>query len=151
MSSSERCATNAASSSSGATSTAATRLHHYSTFTNDIQAQRLAALQPEHIEKTSAITTFATSVSSSVSNLFRTALYRLATACLPCWEFAVAINLVPVRSSRKAEEEAAVSTSELECGGSKKKKDEDQVTLLSEAGSENGSGAKTNVRRSTAK
>ena len=72
---------------------------YYSTFTNNIQQQRLAALQPvKDFEEES----YATRVSRSVSNFYRSLLYRIGTACLPCFEIAAAFNLFGLFTPKNA-------------------------------------------------
>lgn len=68
---------------------------HYSTFTNDLQRGRLAALQPEAIEEKGALAAASEAVSNACANFFQTLLYRVASACLPCWELISAFNLFP--------------------------------------------------------
>lgn len=72
--------------------------HHYSTFTSDLQLQRLAVLQPDPISECSAVETMANSVSKSVSNFFRNLFYRVATACVPCYELATVLAAVTAGS-----------------------------------------------------
>ncbi len=142
-------------------SSSASAKQHYSTFTNDIQQQqqRLAALQPEPVKEPSVLETFTSSVSASVANFFRTMVYRLGMACLPCFELAAALNLLPLRSSSsssknvppsasdslpQAEEGRTVTKKRVRHPGRGRSRDDDSVTLLSEAGSVNSAGAATN-------
>ena len=73
---------------------------HYSTFKNDIQAQRLAALQAtadEHTDTRSRpvrlMSNACASLSRSASSIFSELLYRMSLACLPCFEIMTAFNI----------------------------------------------------------
>ena len=97
---------------------------HYSTFTNDLQAQRLAALKEtaeEYKESSSNVATatdkissWANSVSSGVSDFFHYLLFRTASACLPCFEIVSALNLLGSRRSAANEERAGIANTEVD-------------------------------------
>ena len=78
----------------------------YSTFTSEIQAQRLAALKPTADEYAKAekawlgsrilnsCSSCANRMSNSLSNLCTEIVYRMATACTPCFEILSAMNFL---------------------------------------------------------
>jgi len=82
-------------------------MHHYSTFTDDTQARRFAALQEwakeyeEERQEESKWSNVAKRASERIGEWFRTCLYRAGMACLPCLELLAAFNLLP-RLGRKA-------------------------------------------------
>lgn len=112
---------------------------HYATFTNDLQAQRMAALQAsakeirdeEEAESSfaSRISGLASSVSDGITGVFRSVVFQVSSACLPCFEILAAFNLLPFGRSAKAaarrgktrhlnndEDSVSVGTIELENG-----------------------------------
>ena len=132
------------------------------------QQERLAALQPEPIKEETladSLSSTAASVSECVSGFFRSLLYRVAVACLPCWELLTALRHVSLRSSAAASgkangaAEAAALASEGEDGcavvGNRRHGGgggSDSVTLLAEGGKDYGSangggGGHSTVRR----
>ncbi len=86
--------------------------HHYATFTNDLQAQRLAALQAsakqcerEELEDASIsrrCSVFVSTVSDGIAGVFRSLIFKVSSACLPCFEVMLAFNLLPMGRSSSA-------------------------------------------------
>eukprot|EP00095_Tigriopus_kingsejongensis_P011672 maker-scaffold59_size442576-snap-gene-2.13 protein:Tk11672 transcript:maker-scaffold59_size442576-snap-gene-2.13-mRNA-1 annotation:"hypothetical protein TcasGA2_TC001061" len=84
---------------------------YYSTFTNNLQQERLAALQPSK-DADEPHESWSHNLSEYVSNFYRVILYRVGTACLPCFEIASAFNLFGLfRTKGRAEDDSLLSRS----------------------------------------
>ena len=109
----------------------------------------MAALQPEPIKEETladSLSSTAASVSECVSGFFRSLLYRVAVACLPCWELLTALRHVSLRSSSAVAASgkangAAEAAEEEGCAvvGDRRHGSCDSVTLLAECGKDYGS------------
>lgn len=82
---------------------------YYSTFTNNLQQERLAALQPSKDIDESDGDSLAHRLSETICGFYRALLYRIGVACLPCFEIASAFNLFGLFSPKNCEDDVLLS------------------------------------------
>ncbi|XP_059083965.1 uncharacterized protein LOC131881193 [Tigriopus californicus] len=83
---------------------------YYSTFTNNLQQERLAALQPsKDIDEGGGGDSLVQRLSEAICGFYRALLYRIGVACLPCFEIASAFNLFGLFSPKNCEDDVLLS------------------------------------------